>query len=163
MSNDESILDIGQRPSRQRRHLPMAVDTLKKSTSTPSRRVNGQRLSLFRMTYRDSASPVGRDIAPPIVDDNDNLDSQVISSARARTKSLRRRHGSSRVPDRSYPGSSSPRWSPKFNPRWWIWLGCIAWGLFLLIRIGVSYSEANYHQLSIVQFLLNTWGRLFNM
>ncbi|KAI9314272.1 hypothetical protein BX666DRAFT_2029796 [Dichotomocladium elegans] len=143
-------MDIGKRPSRLRRHLPLAMPNLDVSSSHPSGDTDGEDST----AEEDKYSMVSR--------------SSYWEYQSGETPSLRRRRRRRRptedvrTPDarqllsKSIIRDNQERRSTVF--RWLFWIGCGGWAVFLLFRVIATLWQGSYEQLSLIHFITRSWN-----
>lgn len=140
---EDAGLEMGKRPSRQRRHLPTAVTSAATTRTTTTK----QNIPLLKMSFREGCQEIdntgtttGYNAAP--------INSST-SSRRKRTTTTKTKYG--------YNNNDIKKRTQEFininnskKRKTVIWTIVILWILFMLYRIISSYKNDNFNYLSIM-------------
>jgi hypothetical protein len=136
----DATLEMGKRPSRQRRHLPTSVTSAVKtrlSTSTDER----QHIALLNMSFRDSQS------------EPDMATSTAYQSSRSSVKNRAKQTREYKRKTQQFVAKSTVKTSNRKLVLKWI---SAFWILFIVYRVFISMKKEDFGNLSIVHFISKT-------
>jgi hypothetical protein len=122
----EEELEMGKRPSRQRRHLPTSATLAASSRS----KLDTKNIPLLRMTFSSN-----------------HQDEQATVKGTRRNKRIASKN-SKYNNDKVQPSVQSKR-------KKMIWIVSCLWILFILYRLVICFKKEDYGSLSIVHFISN--------
>lgn len=124
---EETGLEMGKRPSRQRRHLPTSVAA---AASTRNTNHSAKNIPLLNMTFH------GDEQRPP----------------KEKTTSTKNRRGVKRATQKT---RDKQLVTSIFKQKYFIWSISVVWIAFVGYRIMQTYQTEDYNHLSLVHFISN--------
>lgn len=162
---EESALDMGKRPSRQRRHLPISVTSAVTSRSTS--KTNSNHIPLLKMAFRENKHVKKDD---PDSDQQqeeefgastsyDYTPSTMNNKRKKRTKNINSHNNNNnnemKKRAQEFIENTGGKLSNNNKKKWLIWCISFLWIMFILYRIFISLKKEDYGNLSIVHFISN--------